>query len=122
MHCVVYTHSFLRAAAEAGMSETEIEAVEQLVAQNPKIGSEIAGTGGCRKIRIAGRGKGKSGGYRVVTFFSGDTIPVFLITVFGKGEKDNLSKGERNGLAQLTKELAGSYGGRVVRVRAGGLT
>lgn len=103
------------------MSEDEIEAVEQLVARDPQSGMAIAGTGGCRKIKVAGRGKGKSGGYRVVTFFSGDTIPVFLITVFGKGEKDNLSKGERNGLAQLTKELAGSYGGRVVRVGGGGL-
>ncbi len=120
MHCVVYTHAFLRAAAEAGMSEADIEAVEQSVARNPSIGTEIAGTGGCRKIRVAGRGKGKSGGYRVVTFFSGDAIPVFLITAFGKGEKDNLSKGERNGLAQLTKELVASYGGRVVRVRRGG--
>ena len=122
MHCIVYTHAFLRAAAQAGMSEAEIEAVEEQLARNPKLGSEVAGTGGCRKIRVAGRGKGKSGGYRVVTFFSGDTIPVFLITVFGKGEKDNLSKGERNGLTQLTKELVSSYGDRVVRVRGGGRT
>jgi hypothetical protein len=121
MHCVVYTHAFLRAAAEAGMSETEIEAVEQLVARDPMAGSALAGTGGCRKIRVAGRGKGKSGGYRVVTFFSGDTIPVFLITAFGKGEKANLSKSERTALVHLTKELVDSYDrGRVVKVGGGG--
>ena len=34
----------------------------------------MQGTGGCRKLRIAGRNKGKSGGYRVVTAFGGDDI------------------------------------------------
>jgi hypothetical protein len=40
-------------------------------------------------LRVAGRGKGKSGGYRAITFYSGTALPVFLITVFGKGEKAN---------------------------------
>jgi hypothetical protein len=35
---------------------------------------------------------------------------VFLITVFGKGEKDNLTKAERNNLAKLTKILFEHYG------------
>ena len=56
-----------------------------------------------------------------MTFYSGETIPVFLITVFGKGEKDNLSKSERAALVQLTKELVKSYDqGRVVKVGLGG--
>jgi hypothetical protein len=42
-------------------------------------------------MRVAGRSKGKSGGYRVVWFYSGENFPVFLLTVFGKGEKDNLT-------------------------------
>jgi hypothetical protein len=86
------------------------------VARNPLAGSEIAGSGGCRKIRLAGRGKGKSGGYRVVTFYTGVDIPVFLLTAFSKGERENLTKVERNALAQLTRELVASYRGRVVKV------
>jgi len=100
------------------MSEAELEALEQLVARDPQAGTLIAGTGGCRKIRLAGRGKGKSGGYRVVTFYSGVDIPVFLLTAFSKGEKANLTKAERNALAQLTKELVASYERRVVKVGA----
>jgi hypothetical protein len=38
--------------------------------------------------RNLSNGGGKSGGYRGVTFYSGINIPVFLITVFGKGEKE----------------------------------
>jgi hypothetical protein len=70
----------------------------------------MQGTGGCRKIRLAGRGKGKSGGYRIIFAFGGVGIPVFLLTVFGKGEKDNLTKAERNDLAKLTKILFDTYG------------
>jgi len=38
----------------------------------------------------------ESGGIRVITFFSGPPVPVFVLTVFGKGEKINLSKFEQD--------------------------
>src|SRR5688572_14305343 len=102
MHAVALTHAFARAADEAGMTEEEVDKLIDFLADNPTAGDEIAGTGGCRKVRIAGRGKGKSGGYRVITFFTGSKLPVFLLTVFSKGESDNLTKLERNGLRKLT--------------------
>lgn len=69
----------------------------------------MIGTGGCRKIRFAGRGKGKSGGYRVITFYSGLDMPVFLLTVFGKSERADLTKAERNMLAELSRLLVESF-------------
>jgi len=119
MHTVVETQAFSRAAAGAGMSEVEIENLTTYLASNPTAGDELKGTGGCRKIRVTARGKGKSGGYRVVTFYSGLDIPVFLLTAFSKGEKANLSKGERGALADLTKELVASYQKRVVAIGGG---
>src|SRR5579872_4190549 len=98
MHTVVETPAFTRAAAAAGMSAAEIQALTLYLAANPTAGDEIVGTGGCRKLRFAGRGKGKSGGFRVITFYSGATIPVFLLTAFSKGEKADLSGRERNAL------------------------
>jgi hypothetical protein len=106
MHAVCETHAFRRSAVQSGMSEVEITSLVTYLAGNPTAGDEIAGTGGCRKVRWAGRGKGKSGGYRTITFYSGEMCPVYLITVFGKGEKTNLTKGERNGLAAIAKALA----------------
>src|SRR5713226_1679751 len=94
MHAVCETHAFRRAAANAGMTEEEIFALITYLADNPTAGDVMPGTGGCRKLRWAGRGKGKSGGYRTITFYSGDVMPVYLLTVFGKGEKSNLSKAE----------------------------
>ncbi len=61
-------------------------------------GDLIQGTGGARKVRFAGRGKGKSGGYRVITFYAGERLPVFLLALYAKGERANLTKAERNEL------------------------
>lgn len=118
MHAVCETKAFQAAAADAGMSRVEIDNVVEILARDPEAGDVMAGTGGCRKLRFAGRGKGKSGGYRVVTFFTGPDLPVFLVTVFGKGERANLSKAERNGLAALTKILVADYRRKVVKVGA----
>ena len=116
MHAVCETPAFTAAAHAAGMSRLEVEDLTDFLAANPEAGDELAGTGGCRKLRVAGRGKGKSGGYRVVTFYTGPRLPVFLITVFGKGEKSNLSKAECNGLAKMTAILAAEYRKKVVSV------
>lgn len=109
MHTVVETASYLAAAKDAGMSDAERDDAIGLLADNPQAGDVMPGTGGCRKVRVAKRGGGKSGGYRVITVFGGDDLPVFLLTVFGKGDKSNLSKAERNDLAKLTKVLIESY-------------
>lgn len=102
MHCVVETHAFRRAADSAGMTEDELVRLRNFLAGNPDAGVLIPGTGGARKMRFARPGKGKSGGYRVVTFFCAEDIPVFLMDVYVKGEKINLSAAER---VELRKEL-----------------
>lgn len=113
MHSVIATPAFEAAAKAAGMAEAEIDAAIDFVALNPRGGVLLAGSGGVRKARLAGRGKGKSGGYRIVWWFGGGDIPVFLLTVFGKDEKDNLSQAERNALRRLTAILRESLERRV---------
>lgn len=68
-----------------------------------------------RKLRFAGRGKGKSGGYRVITFFSGADIPVFLLNVFAKGEKVVLTPVERRELSNVLKSMVEIYRAGVKR-------
>jgi hypothetical protein len=109
MHTVVETPAFTKAAADAGMSGAEVEALTLQLAADPTAGEVMVGTGGCHKLRLAGRGKGKSGGYRIVTFYSGTDIPVFLLTAFSKGEQANLSRRDRNVLADLTRQLVAEF-------------
>lgn len=105
MQEVVETHAYLSAADDAGMTPEERERAVQTVAADPMAGEVMVGTGGCRKLRLAGRGKGKSGGYRVITYFGSVNAPAYLLTVFSKGERTNLSKSEQNALAAIAKNL-----------------
>ncbi len=116
MHAVCETHAFRRAAAKSGMSEDDIFALVSHLAENPTAGDVVQGTGGCRKLRWAGRGKGKSGGYRTITFYSGAMMPVYLLTVFGKGEKANLSDAECNALRTLAKAIAAEHRSMVAAI------
>jgi hypothetical protein len=115
MHAVVETPTFRRSAAHAGMTEADVAQLIDYLAANPDVGDEIKGTGGCRKVRVAGRGKGKSGGYRVITFFSGAAIPLFLFHAYSKADKADLDGKERNALRAVTKEIVETYAKRSVR-------
>ena len=109
MQTVVETPDYLRDASDAELTEDEQDSIVRFLAARPDAGVVIPGTGGARKLRFAGRGKGKSGGYRVVTFYGGRDIPVFLLNVFAKGDKIDLSAAERNELAKVLASLATAY-------------
>ncbi len=109
MHVVIETPDYLADAKAIGLTADERRIIVDYIAQTPDAGDEMKGTGGARKVRFAGRGKGKSGGYRVVTFYAGKDIPVFLLSIFSKGEKTNLSQAERNELKQILGSLADAY-------------
>jgi hypothetical protein len=74
------------------------------MAANPDAGDVMPGTG-VRKVRFAGRGEGKSGGYRVITFYAAYDIPVFLLDVYGKDAQANLSQAQRNELRKTLTAL-----------------
>lgn len=95
--------------AKVLLSEGERSDVIDYLAKRPKAGVLIAGTGGVRKLRWGRADKGKSGGVRVIYYFHSDVMPLYLITVFGKGDKDNLTKEERNGMAELTGHLVNAW-------------
>jgi hypothetical protein len=112
---VIETPSFLASARDEGLGDEERSMIVTSIARNPDAGELIPGTGGARKIRFAGRGKGKSGGYRVVTFYAGSDVPVFLLDVYGKDTRANLSRAERNELRKLLTTLPQAWRENVAR-------
>ena len=107
---IVELPEYIRRAQKL-LNEEERNKLVFYLSTNPKSGDLIQGTGGIRKIRWARGGKGKSGGVRVIYFYFDEEMPLFLLTIFGKAEKANLSKSDRNDLAKLTKELVSLYKG-----------
>jgi hypothetical protein len=111
MHTIVETPVFIRSAKNAGVTEEELDEIKAILSNTPNAGDEMPGTGGARKLRVAGKGKGKSGGYRVITFYSGVDIPVFLLDIYAKGEKIDLSQDEKNTLKKILGRIVESYRG-----------
>ena len=108
MFTVVELPEFIRRSKKL-LQETEKESLVQFLASNPSCGPIMEGTGGIRKLRWKREGSGKSGGARVIYYFYNERFPLFLLTVFGKNEKVNLNKSERNELAKLVRLLITSY-------------
>jgi len=87
--------------ADELLNEAERKSVIDYLAAHPRAGDIIEGIGGIRKIRWARGGKGKSSGVRVIYYYHDQRIPLYLLTIFGKNEKSNITKSERNELAKL---------------------
>ena len=113
LQTVVELPEFLR-RAKAIMSDEERAALVDVIAANPEASVSLGG--GLRKVRIAREGRGKSGGYRTIYVFGGVQMPIFLVTVFAKSEKDNLSKVEQADLVMLSKALLADMENRDERV------
>lgn len=87
------------------LSENEKTELIAYLSMNPNAGVLIQGTGGIRKLRWARSGQGKSGGVRVIYYFHNEEMPLYLLTLFGKNEKANISKDEKNLLSKAVRVL-----------------
>ena len=68
------------------------------ISENPITGTFIGNN--CYKIRLAvgSKGKGKSGGARVITYLYIETETVYLLTIYDKNEKSDLKPNELKGM------------------------
>ena len=104
MITIIETQKFT-GKADKIMSAAEKDELFDLIARNPKEGDVISGTGGVRKLRFAIQGKGKRGGVRAIYYYYDDRNPVLLFTVFGKNEKSDLTKKEKNTLYGIVQDI-----------------
>lgn len=101
----IQTDEFYNNWQELGFTEDDLIRLEIEIMRDPKKAPVIPGTGSLRKMRFAMKDKGKSGSARVcyVDFVVHETI--YLITAYGKNEKENLSKAECNAIKKLISSL-----------------
>ena len=91
--------------AKSLLSVIEQSEIITYLSTNPKAGVLIEDTGGIRKLRWRRAGRGKSAGVRVIYYYHSEIMPLYLLTVFGKNERTNLSQQEKHILAKLVKQL-----------------
>jgi len=107
---IVETRSFTLKAKKL-FDDEGLKDLMAMLAQDPCCGVLLEGTGGIRKVRFGLEGRGKRGGARVVYYYHSDEIPLFLLTVFAKNEKDNLTAAERHALADVVDIIVAAYKG-----------
>ena len=95
---------YIRTAGKL-LSDVDRRAIVDHLAAHPAVGDLVEGTSGVRKLRWARGGRGKSGGVRVIYYFHSEAMPLYLLTIFAKNERANLSKADRNELAGLVDVL-----------------
>ncbi len=109
----IQTTEFSRRWEALGFDDEKLRLLEIEILKDPDKFPIMQGTGGLRKARISlGNDKGKRGGARAcfVDFVFAETV--YLITVYGKNEKDNLSKEERNDVKKAIETLKRNLGGK----------
>ncbi len=91
------------------LSDDDLAAMQRELLAEPETGDVIHGCGGLRKLRVADpkRGKGKRGGARVIYLHIAETNRIYLITVYGKDQKDDLSADSKKLYRQLVEMLKG---------------
>ena len=104
MLTIVETSAFAR-RAEKLLSAEEHEDLIFYLALHPQSGDEIPGTGGVRKVRFAARGKGKSGGVRVIYYFFDGENPLYAIFLYGKNEQANLTPKQKREVSAFAATL-----------------
>lgn len=101
-----------QAEADRIFTDAEREELADFIAANPHHGRVIPGTGGVRKIRWRARGSGKRGGARVIYYFRDLNMPVFLLAVYAKGEKIDLTATEKAAMRELVDHLVREHQAR----------
>lgn len=94
-----------------GLTDDDMKRLQDELLKNPEIGNVIEGTGGVRKIRFAFAHQGKRGSTRVIYVDFVVYEKIYLLTVYGKNQKENISQAEKNALKKavdmLENELKG---------------
>lgn len=89
------------------LNDAEYSEFQEHLAKHPKDGDVIPGTGGLRKIRWSASGRGKRGGARVIYYYVDDQSQIWLLLIYAKNEKQDLSNAEMKVLKHLVEHWNG---------------
>lgn len=82
-----------------------LKEIQTTLLENPEVGDVIIGAGGLRKVRHGGKSKGKRGGYRVTYLYRPEIEKIYLLVIYAKNEREDLSAAEKRELKQLVEAL-----------------
>lgn len=106
---IIETNSFIRESRKL-FDEVEINNLKSDLASYPALGDVIPGLKGIRKMRWQAQEKGTRGGARIIYFFYNEHLPLFLLDVYSKSKKQDLTSDEKKILNRFVDEILEHYG------------
>lgn len=100
----IETPTFTRLVTQL-LTDDEYREMQNALVEDPERGDIIKGGGGIRKLRHAVQGRGKSGGVRAIYYWVKDDHQIYMLVVYPKSKKDDLTDKEVAILRELVKEL-----------------
>jgi len=91
-------------AVQSLLEDDEYKSLQVALLLRPEQGAIIPGSGGLRKIRWASKGKGKRGGLRVIYYWDTKNEVFYMLLIYSKSKKDDLTPDQLLVLSQLVKE------------------
>ena len=101
---VAETLTFQRQADDV-WSDEDREAFIDFIARNPEAGDIIRDGGGVRKVRWGRQGTGKSGGARVIYFFYNLGTPLYLLLVYAKAVRADISHDAKKTVREFAERI-----------------
>lgn len=86
------------------ISEEEYHLLQLQLSVRPESGDIIKSSGGIRKLRWAGSGRGKRGGIRVIYYFLNDDDQIYMLYAYPKSKKDDLTADQLKQLKKLVED------------------
>ena len=79
--------------------------MEAQIVANPADAPAIPGTGGIRKLRWAGSGRGKRGGIRTIYYYHADPAAVYLPMAYAKADREDMKPADKKTWSRLAAEI-----------------
>lgn len=101
---IIETPTFTKLITDL-LNDDDYRVLQHTLAANPEAGDIVTGGGGIRKIRFALPGKGKRGGVRIIYYWQKSKDRIFMLIVYIKSKKSNLTTEQTTILKRLAKEI-----------------
>jgi len=88
------------------LNDEEYRTLQNILVEMPSSGKIVQGSGGIRKIRSGGSGRGKRGGIRVIYYWATNHDQIFMLYAYAKNERDDLTKDQ---LSMLRKAVVSEF-------------
>ena len=96
--------SIFSSAVDRLLSMEEYRRLQLFLSRHPDAGKVIPGSGGLRKVRWRGGGKGKRGGVRIIYYWDRANNVIYLLLIYAKSERDDLTPKQLKMLRQILEE------------------